>query len=671
MRLCLALLLSPLLTALAPVVAQAAVPDQVIVQSQRGSGIGTYLYFPFTVPDGVNRITVKITKGSPDAKTGAGLFDERGAAYGSRGFRGIYGEEVNDFYVASDSASRAFVAGPIKPGTWTTVVPLFTVPTPTTITATMTFSFGPQGTPPAVEPVPEVVSPTPGWYRGDLHDHTSFSSDAFGSGSALDPAAFVRKAKGVGLDFVSLTDHNVTAQNDHLAADQPSAFLTLAGEEVTNWFHGHSTATGLQSGEHFDWRWRPGNLPLDPAHEARVQEYLGKARPLGVYTSVAHPAAAQLSWQSFGDAALDPLALPDGLEVWTGQFQPDDQASVNLWDDFLRQGRRLAINGGSDIHGMKNATNLRIGTPTTVAYAQSLSRTGIVAALRNGRTYLTDSPTGPELYFTATGPQGQRTYTGGTIYGAETDNVPFSVLVRGGAGNDLRILRDGVVVQTTPITTGAQTVALSQPVLAGGYVRVELAGAPTIVPGNPLASDLGMRAMTNPIFLKRGAVPAGTAPEDAPAPERPVGGPNAATGPSGQAGASSPSVPAGAVGDSTDAGEPDLLSSSSIPAASTRMPPPRRFRAALRARRGQSRRSLRRRGLLVQVGCDHPCRTTITVQAGGRKLARRIVTLTRPGRREIALRIAPPRRGALQLTTTARSTNGVTLHGRLRVQLRR
>jgi len=524
------LVLAALTALVVPAHAQAQAPDLVITQTAPAAGIGSYLYFPFTVPPGVNRVAVKITRSSTETKVGAGLFDERGAQFNSPGFRGIYGEEINEFFVASDSASRAFVAGPIVPGTWTTVVPIFRAPTPTTITATMTLSFGPQGTPPPLEPVPEVVSTQPGWYRGDLHDHTTFSSDAFSSKSALDPGAFAQKSKDIGLDWVSLTDHNVTAQNDRLATPRPANFLTLAGEEVTNWFHGHSTAIGVQSGDFFDWRWRPGNLPIDAAHEGRVRGYLDKARAAGAYTSAAHPLGAHLAWQSFADAAIDPLALPDGLEVWNGPFQPDDEASLTVWDELLRSGRRVWANGGSDIHGLTNSTDLQIATPTTVTYAQALSRTAVVSALKTGRSYISSGPKGPELYFTAAGSQGQRTYTGGSIYGAATDTAQSLVVVRGGSGGELRVLRDGVVVQRTAITSDSQEVGFDQRIGPGGFLRVELRGEPTLVPNSPLGSDLGMRAMTNPIFLVNGPLPPGTQPEDAPIPGRPAPAPGSAPG---------------------------------------------------------------------------------------------------------------------------------------------
>jgi len=134
-------------------------------------------------------------------------------------------------------------------------------------------------------------------------------------------------ARRIGLDWISLTDHNVTTQNRNLKADSGKGVLLLGGEEMTNWFHGHATVTGLSPGAWLDWRQRPAGVPLGP-NEERIQSFIAEAKRLGAYTAAAHPAGANLSWQFFADAEADPAALPDGLEVWNGLFQPDDEVTL-------------------------------------------------------------------------------------------------------------------------------------------------------------------------------------------------------------------------------------------------------------------------------------------------------------------------------------------------------
>nr|MBA3310053.1 hypothetical protein [Nocardioidaceae bacterium] len=84
-------------------------PQRTVELTGTAAGTGNYQYHQFKVPRGTNRIDVKIVKQGA-AKTGLGLFDQRGSHYGTlahtNGFRGIYGEERGEFFVAADQASQ-------------------------------------------------------------------------------------------------------------------------------------------------------------------------------------------------------------------------------------------------------------------------------------------------------------------------------------------------------------------------------------------------------------------------------------------------------------------------------------------------------------------------------------------------------------------------------------
>jgi len=495
---------------------RAAGSSQTVVLTATALHLGQYLYLPFEVPPNVNRLDVAVTK-QGDAVTGVGLFDQRGAGYQSAGFRGVYGEERSAFYVAADSASQSFIPGTILPGTWTVVIPVFRVTTPTVVTVTVLLSFGDQPTPFVPGPAPDVVRAEPGWYRGDLHCHTPESSDAWRSGSALSPADWADTARRLGLDFLAMTDHNVVSQNFDLARAAGSDVLLIAGEEMTNWFHGHATVSGIEVGDWLDWRQTPAGLPL-PSGEpgVRIQRFLADAREMGAFVAAAHPLALHLSWQFLADGDLDPLARPDSFEVWTGPFQPDDEAALLMWDDRLRRGWRVWANGGSDLHGVDNSNGFDAGTPTTVVYADQLSKAAIVRALKAGRCFVTRVPDGVELYLRAEGPGGQRQIMGGTIYGARTDAVDVEVLVRNAAGMRLLLLRDGAPVSVTMIQAGEERVTASMPIGPGGYVRAEVRSAPDVDPTNPIAGRTDMEAFTNPVFLSQGRIPDDAEPVDAP-----------------------------------------------------------------------------------------------------------------------------------------------------------
>jgi predicted metal-dependent phosphoesterase TrpH len=493
--------------------------EQVVLETTV-AGAGTYAYLPLQVPEGVNHLHVRMET-STDASLGLGIFDPRGPAYQSPGFRGVYGAERHEFELAADRASTSFLPGPIDPGTWTVMVPVFEAPVPTEVTITATMRFGPEPTAATLlRSEPGVVRSAPGWYRGDLHCHTPESSDAWAAGDALDVPAWADECRRIGLDFAAMTDHNVVTQNLDLGAAAGHDVLLLAGEEMTNWFHGHATVSGLADPTTWiDWRQRPQGIPLQQ-HEERIGAFLRAAHEQDAFVSAAHPFFAHLSWQFLADAAADPDARTDGIEIWTGQWTPDCEVGLATWDDMLRAGQRVVANGGSDLHGVDNEFGFAAGTPTTVVHADALATRELVAALRAGRSFVTRVPHGVELYLTAAGPGEQRQILGGTIHGEPGEVTEVELLVRRAAGMALVVTVSGTPVHGEVITADEQTVRLPVPIVDGGYVRAEVRRGPHLVLPDLTPSDGGMEAFTNPIFLATGQPPESHEPVD---PTRPAG----------------------------------------------------------------------------------------------------------------------------------------------------
>jgi hypothetical protein len=119
------------------------------------------------------------------------------------------------------------------------------------------------------------------------------------------------------------------------------------------------------------------------------------------------------------------------------------------------------------------------------------------------------------------------------------------------------------VPQTFAITADDQTATLDVPVgTPGGYVRAELHGQMYVPPGNPQGGWLDMEAMTSPVFLVHGSVPAGTVPMYAPppvvAPRSPAPAPS-----------SPPSVATTIATPNTGAAVPDVGSAAAVLAAAT------------------------------------------------------------------------------------------------------
>jgi predicted metal-dependent phosphoesterase TrpH len=489
----------------ASVAAAAAGETSTVQFSETVAGAGVYHYFPFDVPEGVNRITARYRKSDERTKVGFGLFDHRGPEYGSDGFRGVFGEERDEFTVSAAGATRSFLPGPIRTGTHTIVLPVFRAPTPTEVEITIELAFGADsgGGRERAAP-PGVLDETVGWYAGDLHCHTPHSSDAWASGTALSPREWADTCGDLGLDFAAITDHNVTSANPGLrramaAADADA--LLVPGEEMTNWFHGHATVVGIETDAWFDWRQRPAGIEVSD-YEADVGEFFRAARDAGAYVAAAHPLTFHLAWQFFGDAELDPAARPHGLEVWNGPWTPDDEAALRKWDDFLCRGWRIFANGGSDTHGTDDPQFGQLpGIPTTVTHASELSPDGIAEALKAGRAYVTESPDGPALLLTATGPAGHTAMVGGELAGAPEETVNVSIRIHDGAGSAAVLVRNGEPVHAEPVGGDDDCVEVTLPIAEGGYVRAELRGQPEVDLERPLASHGDVRALTNPIFV--------------------------------------------------------------------------------------------------------------------------------------------------------------------------
>ncbi|MEX1018712.1 MAG: CehA/McbA family metallohydrolase [Litorilinea sp.] len=327
-----------------------------------------------------------------------------------------------------------------------------------------------------------VANSAPGWYRGDLHAHT-FHSDA-----AWDVPDLAAAARALGLDFVTLTDHNTTTPLAQFAELTGPDLLTMGGMELTT-FWGHAVCLGAT--EWVDWR-------VDAAGEAmnRIAEAQYAAGNLFV---IAHP-------QSEGDPFCTgcrwvfPHMRPGCaryVEVWNGRWGNTDprtqnEGSLGLWYDWLNQGLRLTATAGSDAHGPAHYGE---GVGFNVIYAQSLSQAGILDGLRTGRTYLS---AGATLEFSAQDGSGARAEIGEALPVAahgSTDGDKAAITLRAAwadapPGAELRLIRNGETIDARPVDArGATDWTLA--VEPGQWVVLELRRA-----------DGWMWGLTNPIFFE-------------------------------------------------------------------------------------------------------------------------------------------------------------------------
>jgi hypothetical protein len=350
-----------------------------------------YTHLPFEVPVGVRALRVAYDyseriASDPRLRDGntldIGLFDARGIAASSPGFRGWSGSHKLEFTVGETWSTPPYISGPVLAGRWHVLLGPYKVSERgCQYDLSITFLDDP-GPPPDVEPV-EVAATRPrvrvehdGWLRGDLHCHTVYSDgDSW-------PAEMLAHAVERGLDFLGVTDHNQTAHHPAYArlrgADLP---IILPGTEVTT-YGGHWNAWGTDT-------WWDFREPTQPATTRAMQA----AAASGALVSVNHPKPFGPAWDYPGARGFH------AVEVWNGGWNEGNDASLAWWDALLRADRRVVAVGGSDTHRLKQPEPDRLGRPTTWAeVGEDRSVAAVLSALREGRACVSSDVDGPRVF---------------------------------------------------------------------------------------------------------------------------------------------------------------------------------------------------------------------------------------------------------------------------------
>lgn len=336
-----------------------------------------YRYLPFEVPPGAGAVAVRLAYDRAAAVLDLGVFDPQR-------FRGWSGGAREGFVITPEAATPGYLPGPLPAGEWRVILGLYRVPdagVDVTVEVQVEAGRGATGTgalrpPPAPapgrlppRPPPRRLPALPGrrWVAGDLHAHTLHSDGAL----TVDQLACL--ARGRGLDFLFVTDHNTTSHHAELpAAAARTGVLLLPGQEVTT-ATGHANCFG-------DTGWIDFRQPAD--------DWLAAAESRGGLLSVNHPLAGPWAWRQ-------PLVRPTPLvEVWHGTWDGFDPGPLAWW----QQAGGVPV-GGSDYH--RPGEILRLGTPTTWVEVEPGPQPAgyglpeVLGALAAGRVALSAAPDGP------------------------------------------------------------------------------------------------------------------------------------------------------------------------------------------------------------------------------------------------------------------------------------
>ena len=346
--------------------------------------------------------------------------------------------------------------------------------------------------------LPPVASLTNGvWLNGDLHVHSSHSTEG-GYDPARQPVAKILAfAKEVGFGFICITDHDnhVLGDVEHNTWADPnfksdSVLLLYGAEWTTTRGHGNTFSAKPYNHQKF--------------YDVRDQRdtVIGRVKKeLGIHLSANHPAGPK---DHFGFS----YDLVNSMEVWNSALWTKNANSNLIWEDMLASGRKVTARGGSDTHSPSQLNY--IGTPTTWVFAKNRTSQAVIDALNNGRVSISANPYAPRVEFFADIDQDDKMdMMMGDNAKSTGKPIKFRVQLTGNMLPDsvytINVIKDGRKFGSYKVTAKNPTAEFTDtPKLADRmYYRLIVEGPPTNYPqvSGSMKVTGNMIALSNPIYF--------------------------------------------------------------------------------------------------------------------------------------------------------------------------
>lgn len=478
-----------------------------------------FIEIPFKVVDNVNILFIEFIYSDLECRLGLGIIDPTGS------LRGWSAERRQRIYIARGTATPGYVAGDIISGVWKAIVRLdniadngcgyrLRVTGYKTVLSDTKFddvykilSYLTKNTDllELVKNYFEIISimnytypcrdyfkgykasknlsNSSMWYKGDLHIHTIHSD---GRNTVCEVIAL---ARGRGLDFIALTDHNTISQNKEFIEIGSSYedLLVIPGMEITT-FYGHMNVLNID--RYIDFRRKS---------KEDFKKLIEEVHNNGGVVSVNHP-----------DISREPMCRDcpfryrdiddfDAIEVWNGPWHILNSESISWWHNLLIKGYKVTAIGGSDYHGVDLT---RIGEPTTWIYIDSLSTENVLKSIKMGRAYITYIPDEPIIDIKAIDSNGNSYIFGDEIKASTNEYIELIIDVKKAKGSTLRIITENNIYKNIDIINNEFKHKERIKAKDIRFIRIEIGRYNDPYKLIPYNSD-DLLALTNPFYIKQ------------------------------------------------------------------------------------------------------------------------------------------------------------------------
>ncbi len=340
-----------------------------------------YCMLSFDVPSGCGSLSITVSRTTErETQIPAALFDSRGNNRVFRAPEGASGYYEDSYQIKENEASSGAIPGQIYPGKWKLILykRRFSEDFDAVLTVNAEKCSTGESEIPSFSFSSEIVSKESGWYRGELHVHSSESTGRKSVSRVLDAA------KKADLDFIAITDHFTSSHWGEIEKHfRQYGILCMQSMEVSG-DRGHANIHGLK-------KWI--NPLVDDNDE--ISAFLGIEKPsmekiadqihaMGGIFGINHPLSGMVSWHY----AEFPIEKADMIDIWAAPDGPVSLCYPTLYDNYLAQGYKLTAVGSSDSHDPEKDGPWKFGQLFTYVYAPSLSEQGIIEGIKRGRVYV-------------------------------------------------------------------------------------------------------------------------------------------------------------------------------------------------------------------------------------------------------------------------------------------